>query len=163
MTGHAGHIGSLLGPALLMVLLAGWSDLRAWARRRGDELAPTAALVAAVLSVGAAAIHAVVVPAHLSEDLLYGVFFAVVAGAQGSWAVVTVLQPHPRVLLAGLVGNLAVVSLWLVTRTAGIPVGAGARRTEPLGLLDTSCGALELGVVVCCALVLRSRRVALAA
>ena len=151
VSGHGAHIGTLLGPVLLLAFWAGWSELRAWMHRQGDVLVPTAALVAAALSIGAAAIHAIVVPAHLAEDLLYGGFFAVLCIAQVAWAVLVVVRPRRWLLAAGAAGNLAVVALWGMTRAVAVPLGAGAGQREAIGVIDTSCGLLELGVVACCA------------
>jgi hypothetical protein len=151
VSNHAVHLGTLAGPVLLMVFWASWSELRAWLRRHDDVELPTAALVAAAMSVGAAVIHAIVFPPHLAESVLYGVFFGALAVAQLGWAVLVVVRPRAAVLAAGAVGNLAVVALWAVTRTAGIPLGVAAGQREGVGVLDTSCGLLELAVVACCA------------
>lgn len=148
---HAAHIGTLVGPVLLLTFWAGWSELRAWMRRQGDVVVPTAALVAAALSIGAAAIHGIVIPAHLAEDLLYGAFFAALCVAQLAWAVAVVARPQPWLLAAGALGNLAVVALWGVTRAVGIPFGIAAGQREAIGVIDASCSLLELGVVACCA------------
>src|SRR4051794_11734525 len=145
---HAAHLGSLIGPMLLLAFWATWSDVRAWLRRR-EPIASTV-LVGAALSVGAAAIHAIVTPSHVSEDLLYGGFFAALTVAQLGWAIAVVVRPRPLLLALGAAGNLAVVMLWGVTRTAGIPLGVAAGRREAIGVLDVSCGLLELGVVACC-------------
>jgi hypothetical protein len=154
VTQHAGHLGTLVGPGLLLAFWAGWSDLRAWLRRGGRESLPTAVLVAAALSLAAAAVHAIVMPPHLHEDVLYGGFFAALALGQLAWAIAVVLRPQTRLLAVGAAANLAVVGLWLLTRTAGIPFGVAAGRREPVGVLDVSCALLELGVVACCALLL---------
>ncbi|MDT7571630.1 MAG: hypothetical protein QOE05_1804 [Actinomycetota bacterium] len=148
---HAFHLGTLVGPVLLLAFWATWSELRAWLRRNDTVQLPTAVLVASALSVGAAAIHAIVIPPHLTEALLYGVFFAALAVVQLGWAVLVVVQPKSWVLTAGAAANGAVVALWAVTRTAGIPLGVAAGQREGIGVLDTSCSLLELGVVACCA------------
>jgi hypothetical protein len=155
---HAIHIGTLLGPALLLAFWAGWSDLRAWMHRQGDALAPTALLVAAALSAGAGAVHALVGPAHVREDLLYGAFFVVAASAQLCWALIVVVRPDPRVLFAGIVGNAGIVLLWAATRTFGIPLGVAAGRREAVGVLDLTCAALELALIACCARTLATDR-----
>jgi hypothetical protein len=158
VNGHWLHVGTLLGPALLIAFWAAWSDLRAWMHRQGDQLAPTAALVAAVLCSGAALIHGIVMPSHLAEDVAYGGVFAVLATAQLAWAAALLVRPSASVLWAGAVGNLTVVALWALTRTAGIPLGAAAGRREAVGALDVVCGLLELGVAACCITLLRTRR-----
>jgi hypothetical protein len=154
---HAVHLGTLLGPALLLAFWATWADLRAWLRRHDENQLPTAALVAAALSTGAAVIHAIVVPPHLSESLLYGAFFLVLALAQLGWAFLVVVRPVPVVLVAGMAANVGVVLLWAATRSAGIPFGVAAGRREPVGVLDATCGLLELGVIACCVWLARAR------
>jgi Flp pilus assembly protein TadB len=147
---HAAHVGTLLGPALLIAFWAGWSDLRSWMHRQGDQLAPAAVLVAAPLSAGAGVIHAMVSPEHFGQDVLYGAFFAAAATAQLGWSVLAVVRPHPRVLRAGVLGSAAALVLWMLTRTAGVPLGEAAGQREPVGMLDVVCGLLELGVIACC-------------
>jgi hypothetical protein len=151
VSNHAVHLGTLAGPVLLITFWATWSEVRAWLRRQDELQVPTAALVAAALSVGAAVIHALVIPPHLSEAVLYGVFFAALALGQVGWAVLVVVRPRTWVLATGAAANLAVLSLWAVTRTAGIPFGVAAGQREAVGVLDTTCGLLELGAVACCA------------
>jgi hypothetical protein len=157
---HAAHLGTLVGPVLLLTFWATWSELRAWMGRQDQVVVPTAALVAAALSVGAAVIHAIVIPPHLTESVMYGVFFAGVAIGQLAWAVLVVVRPSRWVLAAGGAANLAVVALWAVTRTVGIPLGAAAGRREAVGVLDVTCGLLELGVVGCCAWLASTRTLA---
>jgi hypothetical protein len=149
---HALHLGTLLGPVLLLAFWAGWSDLRAWLRRHDDL--PTALIVAAALSIGAAAIHGLVTAPHVAQDPLYGAFFATCTLAQLAWAVLAVSRPTRLLLTVGSVGNAAVVALWAVTRTAGIPLGVAAGTREAVGTLDVACGLLELGIVACCAALL---------
>lgn len=154
-SGHAVHVSAVLVPAVLM---AGWAlaaDVRAWAGRRGAAAPGNVLIAAALMSTGAAAVHAMVVRFHLVDDLLSGVFFAVTAAAQLGWAVTVVRRPGPRVLLSGLVLQGGLVGLWLWTRTIGIPFGAAAGQREPVGVLDATAVVLELVVVACCALALR--------
>lgn len=153
---HGLHLGTLLGPALLLAFWAGWADLRAWMHRQG-ALTPSTVLLAALLSAGAGAAHLLVCPAHFSEDPLYGVFFAAAAAGQFLWAAVVVNRPGTAVLVAGIGANTAVVALWALTRTAGIPLGASAGRREPVGTLDVTTALLELAVIACCARALRRR------
>jgi hypothetical protein len=53
-------------------------------------------------------------------------------------------------LRAGVVGNAAVLILWLETRTVAVPLGALAGRREAVGTMDVACGLLEVGIIVCC-------------
>ncbi len=68
-----------------------------------------------------AAVHLWVVPEHLEEWWGYGTFFLVCALAQGLYALGLLRRPSRPFLLLGVAGNLAVVILWLVTRTTDIP------------------------------------------
>ncbi len=52
------------------------------------------------------------------------------------------------VLIAGIAGNLAIVGMWVWTRTVGIPLGASAGEVEKVAPLDVVCTAAELGLIV---------------
>lgn len=107
-------------------------------------------LVAAVCSAGAAAIHFAVIGDHFDESWMYGVFFAVVAWFQVVWAFAMLRQPSEPLFWTGISGNAAVVLLWLVSRTLGIPAGPAVGEVEALGLADLVATILELVVVVAC-------------
>jgi hypothetical protein len=103
---------------------------------------------AAALSLLAAAIHLWVVPEHLEEWWGYGVFFLVLAVAQGLYTLGLLGWSSRPFLLLGVAGNLAVVILWLVTRTTGIPFfGPHAGEVEGVGVLDLACTLAEVGIV----------------
>jgi len=74
-------------------------------------------------------------------------FFSVVAAAQLVWGAFA-LDRAPRWWLAlGAAGNLVVVATWVVSRTAGLPVGEYAGITLPVGFADSLATALEVVVV----------------
>jgi len=58
-----------------------------------------------------------------------------------------------------VMGNAAVVGLWLFTRVAGVPLGPDAGSTESFGALDVLASTFESVVVAACAHALRPRRV----
>lgn len=104
--------------------------------------------VAAALSLLAAAIHLWVVPEHLQEWWGYGAFFLMLAVVQGLYGFGLLRRPSRPYLLLGATGNLAVVILWLVTRTTGIPLlGPHAGEIEGVGVLDLACTLGEVGIV----------------
>ncbi|ROR90243.1 hypothetical protein [Nocardioides aurantiacus] len=78
-------------------------------------------LVAAGCAIIAGAIHALVVPEHMAESVYAGAFFVVVAVGQFSLALVLRQIPDPRVLVAAVAGTLAVVVLYVVSSTVGLP------------------------------------------
>ena len=103
---------------------------------------------AAGLSLIAALIHAWVAPEHFEEWWGYGTFFVACAALQGLYAPVLLRRPGRPVLLLGAAGNLAVVILWLVTRTTGIPLfGPHAGEVEGVGVPDLACTLAEVGIV----------------
>jgi hypothetical protein len=113
-------------------------------RRRGA----TILYLAAALSLFAALIHLWVVPEHLEEWWGYGAFFLAAAAAQGLYGAVLLRRPGRSLFLVGIGGNLAVVALWVVTRTAGIPLfGPHAGEVEGVGVVDLCATASELGIV----------------
>jgi len=112
--------------------------------------------MAVVSSAAAAGVHAAVGPAHFRDQLLFGLFFAGSAVAQIVWSVAIVVRPSRTLLWAAVVGNAAVVVLWLVTRTVGLPGGL-LPRAEAVGPWDLCCAFWEITVVVTCAHLLRHR------
>lgn len=104
--------------------------------------------VAGLASAGAAAIHFAVFPAHLSESLAEGAFFAALAAFQVLWALALWQWQRWQLLSLGALVNAGAVLLWLVTRTTGLPFGPGAGVAEPVGLAGMLTIALELAVCV---------------
>ncbi len=105
--------------------------------------------VAAALSLLAALVHLWVAPEHFEEWWGYGAFFLVAAAAQLLYVPIVLIWPARPVLLAGIAGNLAIVALYLLTRTSGIPLfGPEAGEVEGFGLLDVCATASEVGIAL---------------
>jgi hypothetical protein len=102
----------------------------------------------ALLSIGAAVIHFVVIPGHWDEYWGQGLFFVVAAIAQLLWAVWVLVAPSRLLYLAGAAGNAAIVVLWVVTRTAGVPAGPGAGEREAVEFADTLATVFEVLLVI---------------
>ena len=115
---------------------------------RTDGLAPAdvARCWASFASLGAGLVHLAVVQEHLAEWWLYGVFFAVVGAAQIGWGVAALARDRAPFLRTVVSGNLAVVALWAVTRTVGLPVGPEPWQAEAAGRADVLCALLEIAV-----------------
>jgi hypothetical protein len=105
--------------------------------------------LAVVGSTAAAGVHAAVGPAHFDDGLPIGLFFALSAAAQVSWAALVLRRPSVPVLLAGLVGNVLVLALWTATRTVGLPGGLLPGR-ETVGPWDLAAGGWELVTAIAC-------------
>jgi len=104
--------------------------------------------VAAGLSLAAAGMHLWVLEAHLQEWWAYGAFFLAAALGQAAFAVLILRATPPWLLLTGIAGNLAIVAMYVLSRTNGPPLGPHAGRPEAAGLLDVACTVAELGVIV---------------
>src|SRR5215207_66576 len=117
-------------------------------------------LYAAALSLITALAHVWAMPEHLEEWWGYGAFFLIAAAVQACYGLALLRRPGRSLLLLGVVGNLAIVSLWAVTRTVGIPfVGPHAGEVESVGALDLLATMAELALVtVLLAALLRSAR-----
>jgi hypothetical protein len=104
--------------------------------------------LAACLSLTAGAIHAIATIDHFSHIWLYGAVFLVFTYGQVLWGM-AVLRGRlgRRGLVAGLVANLAIVALWAVSRTVGVPLGPEAGDPEPLGTMDIAATVDELALV----------------
>jgi uncharacterized membrane protein YidH (DUF202 family) len=85
---------------------------------------------AAVASIGAAVIHIGVAPVHWRDWAPSGVFFASIAVFQLVWGFLAWSRPTAMVLSAGVAANAALVGLWIVSRTVGLPVGPNAGQPE---------------------------------
>jgi hypothetical protein len=112
-------------------------------------------LVAAACSVGAAGIHFAVIPEHLAEYRPFGLFFVAIAVLQALWAILALRYPRRSLLLVGAAANLATLTLWVFTRTKGLPIGPEPWTPEKLGRLDAITAVFELGLVTSIALALR--------
>jgi hypothetical protein len=101
------------------------------------------------LSIVAGGIHAIVVPQHLAETPLYGVLFATLAAFQIGWGPVVYSRPSARAFRAGAAVSIAVIGVWIASRTIGTPLGPEPWAAEPIGPLDlaaTACEALIAGL-----------------
>lgn len=126
-------------------------------------------LRAAGLSAAAAVVHGLVAPEHLEEWIGYGAFFIAATVAQGGYAILLALQPWRydatgelvpdrgvttgrRIYLTGIAGNAAVVALYVVTRTIGVPLlGPDAGEVEavtPISLVATLSEVMVLWLLV---------------
>ena len=114
------------------------------ARTRAD--ARTVVLAAAL--GGAAVIHAAVVPEHLEQWTLAGVFFTVLAASEALLAAFVVLEPTRLVLGSTVAVSVVPLLLWALSRSVGLPFGPEPGVPEAVGLADLACCALELLALV---------------
>jgi hypothetical protein len=138
-------LGSLPAPALAP---------RARPDAAVDRVHPTAsaALLVPVATVGtlaASGVHLAMFPPHLRERASFGIFFVACSLGQLAWAERARRRPTVRWLLVGALANAAVVALWAVTRTAGLPFGL-LPEPEAVGAWDLACIVFETTAVGAC-------------
>jgi hypothetical protein len=102
---------------------------------------------AGILSLAAGLVHADLGPAHFRVWWGYGLFFAIAALAQIVLGLALLMDALPRmrpVYVAGIVGDLALIGLYVLTRTAGIPLlGPAAGGVESVAPLDVVTEAMQ--------------------
>ena len=121
---------------------------------------------AAFLSISAAFIHSYVVPEHLREWWGYGTFFIAATVLQALYGIIILMQPwlyerdgslkarsagYEKLLyLLGIFGNAAVIGLYIITRTMGMPLfGPEAGKVEPVTLIGIASKITEVLTIVC--------------
>lgn len=153
---HAGTADSKDGPRVASYKIGFGAAppvaVRPRVRSRPDAGARTAVAFASFI---AAAIHGAVVPHHLQEAWLFGLFFLVTAGLQLWWGIAVQRDASPRLLAAGAAGSALLAALWIVSRTAGLPIGVQPWRPEAVGAIDVVATAAEILIV---AVVMQQRR-----
>jgi hypothetical protein len=115
------------------------------------------AIIAALASSGAGAIHLAVMPDHLTDWWADGVFFGALGICQIGWAAASLPVSTPRLLLFGLVAHAGSMLTWVLSRTVGLPFGPTAGGPEPTGLTDLVAVVLETMVCVTIAVLLHRR------
>lgn len=124
----------------------------------GVHLKPRAWLVrATILAVLLGLMHVLATPLYFEQWLGYGVFFFTAAVLQVMHSMALAVSPPSRVLLwLGIAGNGAILILWVLTRSIGVPFGPMAGEILPLGLLDGLAQILVVAQIVHLAVLLRT-------
>ncbi len=108
----------------------------------------------AILSIGAATIHLVMVPQHAADWLAMGLAFALAGWFQMGFAIAVVAAPSKRWLQLGILANLAFIAVWALSRTAGLPFGPEAHLAEAASVVDLTCIGLEAALILACAVLM---------
>jgi hypothetical protein len=102
----------------------------------------------AALSLFAGYVHVAYVDSHLREWWAYGAFFIAAANLQVLFAALLVRWPRAWLPYAGIAGNLAIISMYFITRTSGIPLGPHKRVVEEAGATDWATTAAQVGIII---------------
>lgn len=132
------------------------------ARRSANRIADIRLIVITGL-LASATIHGAVAPEHLREWPVAGVFFLLLTTAQLAIAGSLVLtRNHGKRWNTILIQTAAALSagtlsLWLYSRTLGLPIGPSVNTAEPVGIPDIMATILELVTMAAAATLLLSR------
>jgi hypothetical protein len=124
----------------------------------GPAPAPTSSLgdtvraLVIAASIGAAVIHFAYAPVHFEESTVHGLFFLAMGWVQLGTAFALARWRSARwPWVAAAAISAAIIAVWLVSRTAGVP----GSEPEPFGFPDGLASGLEAIVVVGSLLALR--------
>lgn len=99
--------------------------------------------IAVACTIGAAGIHLGAVREHMAEWLPAGAFMVISGLAQLAWALWFARSPRRWLLEVGIAGNTAIIALWIVSRTSGLPTGPMPWTPEEIHGTDLIATALE--------------------
>jgi hypothetical protein len=127
--------------------------------RRVDEhpRGPWLRGIAAATALAAGAIHLAQVGVHLEEAWYFAAFFLVVGVIQVIAAALLIRTWPAFWFWFGIAGSVAVLVVWVVSRTSGLPFGPEAGEAEGLGAADAAASLTEAITVVALALWLIDR------
>jgi hypothetical protein len=104
---------------------------------------------ATVLAGSLGIIHIVATPLYFGQWLGYGIAFVAIAVLQVMYSMVLAVNRPRRIFFwAGIVGNVLIVAVWLLTRTVGVPMGPMAGEVLPIEFLDGLAQVLEVTQIV---------------
>jgi hypothetical protein len=103
--------------------------------------------VAAALSLIAAWVHLAYAAPHLRQWWAYGAFFLATGIGQGVFAPLILRWPRPVLAVVGIAGNIAIVAMYVLSRTNGAPLGPHAHVPERVGAVDLATTAAEVVLV----------------
>jgi len=112
--------------------------------------------IVAALLVGSGVVHFALAAPHFGEATALGAGFLLAGWAQIGLAVAVVLRPSRAVLSAIIVVSAACIAAWAVSRTSGLPFGAGAGHSENVTVVDGMTVAMEGAAIALTALLFSS-------
>ncbi len=122
--------------------------------RDPGEASALARLSLASLLVGPAAIHLAMIPSHAAESAAEAIGFAVAGWMGALLGLGMLLRPSRRVVSAAGVACLAMIAVWVRSRTAGLPFGAHAGHKELATGIDLLSTGMEAAAVLLCGVLL---------
>jgi hypothetical protein len=109
--------------------------------------AARAARAAALLSLAAAYVHLAYAESHWRVWWAYGAFFLATGVGQAIFVPLVLYRPRRWMALVAIVGNVAIVGMYVLSRTAGPPLGPHAHVAETAAPIDLATTAAEVVLV----------------
>ncbi len=97
----------------------------------------------AALAIAAGGVHLAMAPIHASNSTGEGIGFSIVGWLQILLAIVLLARPSRGALQAAMLLNAAVIAAYIVSRTAGLPIGAHAGEAESMEGVDLMTAIFE--------------------
>ncbi len=119
-----------------------------------NQYAFTPRLQLAALALAAGGVHLAMAPIHAPDSTVEAVGFTVVGWMQILIAFTLVVRPSRPLLQAIVVLNLVVIGAYVVSRTAGLPLGAHPGERDSADLVDVMTAVFEAVLVAGAALLL---------
>jgi hypothetical protein len=107
----------------------------------------TTVAAAAALSLGAAWVHLAYVAPHLRQWWAYGAFFLATGMGQALFAPLILRWPRQSLAVVGIAGNIAIVAMYVLSRTNGAPLGPHANVPERVGAVDLATAGAEVVLI----------------
>ena len=104
--------------------------------RGGEDTSEGLAVLLAILLAVGAGVHGTLVPEHARESVVVGLGFAVVGALQLAAAILVLLRPSRRLMMAIAAGSVGAILAWAASRLVGLPFGPRAWEPESLGVVD---------------------------
>jgi hypothetical protein len=117
-------------------------------RRASRARWSAAVLAAAFLSLLSGWIHFAYVTSHWEFWWAYGAFFVATGLFQALLAPALLRRPGSWTGIVGIAGNVAIVAMYLKSRTDGIPLGPHAGVLEKTTPIDLACTVAEVATIV---------------
>ena len=151
----AAHDGVMLLLPTMPILLLATMFLAISLQRHGYlgrpdrtiDVSAAIATISSTLSLGAGAIHFAEIQEHIAYDMAFGVFFIGIAWFQALWALAYLRRPTRSLAAGAAFVNVAVLLLWLASRTVGLPYGPTPGVPEAVGALDLIATGFEVTLV----------------
>lgn len=112
--------------------------------------------LAVLFLVAAGILHLAQVGVHLAEGWLVAGFFVTVGIAQVAGGLWLLRSRRPMWLWLAIAGSAAVIAVWIVSRTSGLPFVEGGER-EALGIADAFASLIEALTIMALGLCLIAR------